>query len=153
MPYFSTLKHFFHGRHITGDLAASMCMERQSRSKRILWFSDTVTTSEWFGLPDETTDESIASTEEPEDDQNEFDYAEDYLAYEGKYQMFYQDEYEIEYEAYEEEEMLDEASNEDQDEAKDDMEPSQEDESDDFYSPTPNGSFDIYWEETDSNVL
>lgn len=108
---------------------------------------EVTTTSEWFGLPDEATEKVTTNEEEKSSDP----YEDDYDDYEAR-GNFYKD-YAIEYEAYEEDEMP---------EGKLDSEETVE-ETDYYYEspildedtspPAPSGSFDIYWETTDPNLL
>jgi len=43
VPFFSTLKHMFRGRHLINELIAGYCPKNVSRPKKILWFTDTLT--------------------------------------------------------------------------------------------------------------
>lgn len=43
VPFFSTLKHFYQAKNITGDLTVKLGIDAGRKTKRILWFSDTLT--------------------------------------------------------------------------------------------------------------
>ncbi len=43
VPFFSTLKHFYQAKNITGDLTFKLGIDTGRQTKRILWFSDTLT--------------------------------------------------------------------------------------------------------------
>ena len=128
-------------------------------------------TDSWFGIevaPLETENGEIGVPDEVTEltpqNQTDSDFdLENYHAYEQRYGSFYKDDYAIEYEAYEEEEPLAEETPGSSDETTGtnetsvpETEPSEspaQDTQEDILSPVINGSFDIYWETTDPNIL